>query len=644
MPLRREPLISGVEWADEHFYLPEGSSQRSGRWKTQPLQIAPLNMMCNDAIREVDWQKSARVGYTKLMVAANWYLSVRRKRNGLIYQPTEDDAKDFTIDELESVVPEMSVIQAAFPAWRTSNERNTVKKKAGTSFTLDIRGAMTPKNFRRMTKQFVIGDEIDAWPLNVGREGDPILLALKRLSGAPYPKAIFGTTPTIRGLSHIERRMASADAVFRFHVPCPCCGHLQTLKWGGSDCDFGIEWDRSVPSKNLTSKDVWYRCEHSACGEKFHYSDLLSISEQGVWIADDSGIQTRDGINFLDRNGMPCSTPRHVGLHINALYSLTLTDGWHGLVAEWRAAKGDPLKTQVFINTVLGELWDDDVSEKLEWEHLFTKREAYFAPVPKRGLYLTAFFDTQDDRLEAVVCAWGRRDEMYVVDYQVFSGNTLLPDVWQRAEKYIRSSSWRHEGTGLKLPIRRFGIDAGGHRNQQVREFVKRFKETFAVACRGSSSYGQPVIKMSDRKDDMGTKTCWIGTDTAKDIVYGRYMVRPDRNSEGYLPGPDEPVPGQIHLPIARWCNQSFCQQAVAEVKRLVYVKGKPVYRYETRTAGMRNEVTDCLVGNLAMYTVAQQLYQLDLDSVWQSAQQVTGSAVKAAKTKKRKNITGGIA
>ncbi|MCV4753657.1 phage terminase large subunit family protein, partial [Escherichia coli] len=92
--------------------------------------------------------------------------------------------------------------------WDKSNERNNLQRKEMSGAILDFRGASAPGNFRRLTKQVVEGDEVDGWPLEVAKkgkgEGSPIELALVRIKGAAYPKAIFGSTPTVTGKSHIE--------------------------------------------------------------------------------------------------------------------------------------------------------------------------------------------------------------------------------------------------------------------------------------------------------------------------------------------------------------------------------------------------------------------------------------------------------
>ena len=640
--LRRKPPISGAEWGDEHFRLPAASSQLKGRWVTQPTQVAVLNMMCNDAIRELSVQKSARWGFTKCAVVAVLYMTEHRRRSGVIYQPNDDKAKGFVADELDPVIREMPVIQEIFPDWETENKNNTVKRKAGIGWILDILGAATAANFDRITKQFLFGDELDRWPLEAGKSGDPIKAAWSRLEGAPFPKAIFGGTPTTKDASHIERLIASASAVFRCYVPCPHCAHEQPLRWGGRKAGFGIDWDKSKTAEELTSRDVWYECEQ--CHGKFFYGELAKIERNARWIADDSGIWTRDGQKFYTRTGNHASAPRKCGIYINALYSLTLTDGWYGLVREWLEAQGDPLKLKTFTNLVLGELWEDESGETLDHEVLYARREVYAAPVPMGGLYLTCFIDTQDDRFEGMMVAWGVGEESWTIDYFTLYGNLHQPEVWDQLETKIRTARYRHAG-GFDMNIRRFGIDTGGHFTSQAHAFVRRFPEHYGIACRGSNQYEQPVVMYSKKRNKHGTLPCVIGTDSAKDVVYGRYKVLPPVDEDGVTIGPDEPSPGQMHWPRAEWCTRAFFQQAIAEVKKLTYVKGKKVYRYEPRTKGARNEVLDCYAGNLAMVRLANLYFGLDLLLLKKNLDAViNGSADTTAKPqKKRKKVTGGI-
>ncbi|HBB1089456.1 TPA: phage terminase large subunit family protein, partial [Escherichia coli] len=185
--------MTGVEWADKYFYLPEGSSHIAGHWTTQPVQVVMLNMMTNDAIKIVSVRKSARLGYTKILVAALLYFAEHKKRSAVVYQPIDDESDGFVADEVDPAIAEMPVIQKIFPDWDKSNERNNLQRKEMSGAILDFRGASAPGNFRRLTKQVVEGDEVDGWPLEVAKkgkgEGSPIELALVRIKGAAYPKA-----------------------------------------------------------------------------------------------------------------------------------------------------------------------------------------------------------------------------------------------------------------------------------------------------------------------------------------------------------------------------------------------------------------------------------------------------------------------
>src|SRR5690606_41932001 len=58
------------EWAEQHFYLSPESSYIEGRWECLPYQPAIMDCISNDDIRSVTLMKSARVGYTKIIVAA----------------------------------------------------------------------------------------------------------------------------------------------------------------------------------------------------------------------------------------------------------------------------------------------------------------------------------------------------------------------------------------------------------------------------------------------------------------------------------------------------------------------------------------------------------------------------------------------
>ncbi|CAI3958882.1 phage terminase large subunit family protein, partial [Commensalibacter papalotli (ex Botero et al. 2024)] len=73
-------------------------------------------------------------------------------------------------------------------------------------------------------------------------------------------KIVSGSTPTIKGLSRIEKLYQEGDQR-RFYVPCPHCGGYQVLEWGGKDVTHGIKWDKDEQGQALP-ETVHYVCKH----------------------------------------------------------------------------------------------------------------------------------------------------------------------------------------------------------------------------------------------------------------------------------------------------------------------------------------------------------------------------------------------
>lgn len=100
---RPEPQTA-VEWADTHYYLPKESAYQEGRWETLPFQRAIMNAMGNDYIREVNVVKSARVGYSKMLLGVYAYFIEHKQRNSLIWLPTDGDAENFMKSHVEPTI------------------------------------------------------------------------------------------------------------------------------------------------------------------------------------------------------------------------------------------------------------------------------------------------------------------------------------------------------------------------------------------------------------------------------------------------------------------------------------------------------------------------------------------------------------
>ncbi len=566
------------QWAEAHFYLSAESSYVEQRWKSYPYQPAIMDCMSNDDIREVDFMKSARVGYTKMILAAMGYFAEHKRRNQAVWQPTDDDSDDFCKTELDPMLRDVPCLESVFPAFMRRHKDNTLKQKTFLGSILHLRGGKAAKNYRRITVDVGYLDELDGFDLDVEKEGSPVTLSNKRLEGATFPKMIAGSTPKLKGYSMIESRADQADEQFRFHIPCPHCGHEHPLTWGGADQPHGMKFDGP-------DDPVGQLCPE--CGALYYQADYLSVWSRGRWVSKAGVWIDRDG-RFRGPAGEIVETPSWVSFHIWTAYSPQTT--WEQIVREFRSAQkkaeaGDTSELKTFVNTTLGESWEAEV-DKTDEHQLIQRAEDYpLRIVPMGGLVLVAGVDVQDDRFEITIWAIGRDEEMWPVDYMVIHANPADERDWDRLDTYLLTA-FKHQ-SGATLKIEATGVDTGGHFTHQVYNFCRTRVRRRIYAVKGDNQPGKPIKGRSSVQDVNyrgkiirgGVKLWRVGTDTAKDLIFGRLQIQ-------------QPGPGYVHF--SKELPHEFYHQLTAEHRMMVKTARGEEYRWVKVRS--RNEVLDTTV------------------------------------------------
>lgn len=596
--LYKEPPLTAVEWADKHFYMSAESSYNEGAWTTEPFQVAILNAMGNDLIAVVNFVKSARIGYTKLLMANIGYKIQHKRRNVMMWSPTDPDAEDISKSHVMGMIRDVDVIRELAPWLDKKHSDNTLNQKVFSNRrNLWIRGGKASRNYREKSADEVIYDELSNFDSNVEGEGDPVTLGDKRLDGATYPKSIRGSTPKRAGTCQVTKAADESPYRLRFHIACPHCRQEQTLKWGGKDCDFGLKWDKNELGEAVKA---WYVCEHCQC--IFYHYEMVEASKTGRWICEVTGAWTRDGMDWFGADDAAMATPRSVSFFCWAIYSTWST--WLKLVDEWLRVKGDREKLITFINTVRGEVWEDDQGEKVEWEALYGRREVY-PQVPERALVLVGGIDTQDDRYEARVWAFGQGEECWLVDRWILQGDPASEELRRKVGLKLHQQYTRADG--LLMKVERWCWDSGGHYTDEVYAESRKHGVTWVVPIKGANQYGKPIANFP-RQRAKGSKVYLteVGTDNAKELIYSRLRIQTQ---------PGIPVPGCVHLPANdEICDETELRQLTAERKLLKIEKGQRVYRWDA--GGRRNEALDCFVYALAALRISQQRFGLDLEAL----------------------------
>ncbi|EBL9934716.1 phage terminase large subunit family protein [Salmonella enterica] len=583
-----------VQWADEHYYLPKESSYTPGKWETLPFQTAIMNSMGNDRIRTVNLIKSARVGYTKMLLGVEGYFIEHKSRNSLLFQPTDSSAEDFMKSHVEPTIRDVPVLLKLAPWFGRKHRDNTLTLKrfsSGVGFW--CLGGAAAKNYREKSVDVVCYDELSSFEPDVEKEGSPTQLGDKRIEGSVWPKSIRGSTPKIKGTCQIEKAANESAHFMRFYVPCPHCGEEQYLKFGDSDTPFGLKWEKGKP------ETVYYLCEHNGC--VIRQSELDQT--EGRWICDNTGMWTCDGLTFYSAGGEEIPPPRSITFHIWTAYSPFTT--WVQIVYDWLDALKDPNGVKTFINTTLGEPYEEPVAEKLDYELLMEKVCHYGAQVPMRVVYLTAGIDSQKNRFEIYVWGWAPGEEAFLIDKIIIMGrpddeNTLL-----RVDAAI-NRKYRH-ADGTDMSISRVCWDTGGIDQDIVYKRSKKHGIFRVLPIKGASVYGKPVITMPKKRNQNGVFLCEVGSDTAKELLYARMKLpaAPMGQEEPYsVRFPDNP---DVFTDVE-------AKQLVAEELVEKAVGGKIKLLWDAR--GRRNEALDCLVYAYAALRVSMQRWQLDLDKL----------------------------
>lgn len=556
------PKLTLSQWAAKYAVLSRETSAQTGRFHAFPYQIGIMDAITDPTVEMVTVQKSARVGYTKILDHVAGYYIHQDPSPILVVQPRVEDAEDYSVTEIEPMLRDTPVLAEIVGDPKKKDARQKINKRIfRNGASISFVGANSPGGFRRITARIVKFDEVDGYPvMGAGKEGDQIKLGIKRTESFWNRKIILGSTPTVKGESRIEKSYANSDQR-KYYVPCPHCGEYQVLEWGGPDTPHGMKWDKDENGIGIPDS-VFYACKVTGC--VIREDDKEDMVERGEW-----------------RATKPFKG--HAGFHIWAAYSLFVNASWRNLVAEWLEVKDDPLMRQTFVNLVLGETYEDRGDRALQEDRLAARCEVWGAEVPDGVAVVTVGVDTQGDRFECEVVGWGLNEESWSIDFEVIQGDLETPDPWNRLDAYLRRIWFRADGRGFEVMA--VCHDSGGHHTQKVYEFAKARLGRRVWAVKGESAVGgkrSPVwpTKTPSRRNKSSFRPVILGVNAAKDSVRSRLHLV-------------EPGAGYMHFPVSRDIN--YFAQLTAE-RSVRKTSGGQHYRVWELPNGRANEALDCRV------------------------------------------------
>ena len=463
------PRLQLSAWIEANISLPEGLSATPGTMRLWPWQREIADAISDPLVERVTLLKASRIGFTALTVGAIGAYCVNEPASILVLLPTESDARDFIVSDVEPTFASSPALKRALSADREESERDTLTSRRFPGGSLKIVAARAPRNLRRHTARILIVDEADA--CEPSSEGDPLKLAERRTMTFANRKIIIGSTPVWEDASPVLKSYRASDARV-FEVPCPERGAFFEILWAN------IVWPKDLDAAGnvLAERPEQAGCECPACKAIIPERMKPSMVASGAWRATRPEVQG------------------HAGFRLNSLVSLLANASWAKLAAEFLSAKDDPSQLQVFSNTVLAEGWS--VPSMVSMGALQARAEPFdLNAIPVEVLIITAGCDVQDDRVEITIAGWTKESECLILGHIVVWGSFQDQSTWGgRSTSFsapvgvIRSGGW------IKVDAACIDASDGDHWDTVLNFCIPKMnRRIFADEGHCSAARGQPL-------------------------------------------------------------------------------------------------------------------------------------------------------
>ena len=536
------PNLKISDWADRYRKLSPESSAEAGQWRTDraEYQREIMDTFNDPSIERIVVMTSSQVGKTEIILNAIGYYIDQDASPILITQPTLQMGQAFSKDRLSAMIRDSEKIRGCVKDARSRDSGNTTMHKKFAGGHLTIVGSNSAAGLASRPIRILLMDEVDRYELSAGSEGSPVALATARTKTFWNRKIFMCSTPTIKGLSVIESAFEESDQRY-YYVPCPECDHKQVLKWKN------VIWEENKP------ETAAYACEE--CGSVIEESKKQWMVKKGEWRATNK-------------------TSNVAGFHISELYSVWST--WAEMAINFLEAKKNPETLKTFINTSLGESWEEQ-GDAVEYDTLLQRRLNYdHTTVPEDVLVIVAGCDVQKDRIEVTLTGFGRNYEAWVIDHRIFWGDPNAANVWSDLDAFLKKR-FKTESERL-IPISCCTIDSGGLSTNAVYQFTKPRQARRIFAIKGLSVAGKPIANKPTYVGKNKAVLYGVGTDSAKEAIFARLSTDINEST--------------LHFP--NDVDEEYFKQLTSEKRVTKWIRGRKSLVW--KQIRPRNEALDCLV------------------------------------------------
>lgn len=564
------------EWATARRKLSPKTTHLAGDWSNDyaPWGVEIMDSLSDPGIRQVTEKKPAQGGGSERANNFKGWIIEEAPGPLLEVMPTEKDTARRVNTRTRTMFESTPTLRKHLPGGDL-DAINIGKETLLDNMIMYLGWAGSAAALADNPICYVILDEVGKYPARTKKEADPVSLAKERMRTFYTRSKLYCLSTPVVSSDLIDREFNLGDKR-EWWIKCTHCGDYHIPAWGN------VKLDKDETG-GLLSKDDYESGGHSRyvcpeCGVLWTEMERWMAVVAGRWCPDGCTVEPSGRIAGV----IPITT--HRSYHISALIlypGFMTVDRLAGMWAEAIDAKksGDIGPLQNFINSQLGEVWEEAEKETDEKKLSIHKGTYSFGTIPDGVQLLTCGADIQLDHVWAAVLGWGYLSECWLIDVvRLETGDTGNIENLQLLRSYLRSEFLTADGR--KFFIRKSAIDSG-YRPDPILDLCRQATELDVIPVRGDDSVrtrvfravknpGTPVIRYD------------LNVNVIKDRLY-RLMYESD-----------QPGPGYYHLP--QDCDEDTLEQLASEEQRIERHGRRQRIIWAKKSAGRANHIWDCNV------------------------------------------------
>ena len=615
--LRPAKRMSVTEAAEQYMNVKVGDQWQPFRRDVTPYMVEPTDMIASRAYRGLVFCGPSQSGKTQMLQSALAWTIMANPGRVALFQMTRDAAQEFERNKLMPTVRNSPDMRTRLGKGRGSDTIYQKLFTGGTHLTIDW---PTITKLSSATIRLVLGTDYDHFPESVDGEGDAYsLMRARARTFQSRGMVVVESSPGAPIMDETWRAQGPHDSPpVRYGVLALYPGGTRgRWFWSCPDCDgvFEPTFDKLRYPKSVDPVEAGEAAEMACphCGVLFGHHMKRELNGTGCWLhqgADgrsvriDSGeVRRTDLLSYwLDGTAAAFSSWADlVGQYETALARFETTGDEEALKTAMNTGHAQPYLPR-------GATSENEVT----LQGLKDKAKGVTTPkgvAPAWTRYITVSADTQGNRFDVGVTAWGENGRHQPIDrFELHTPPDDAPDAADRSLKPfdiaedwavlepLAEMAWPIEGAGWGMRPVSLAVDmqGGGSTTENAYRFFRGRRKAgqgwLWNLTRGSGGAHSDRIwlkapervsggKRSRRRVASDIEILHMATDRLKDAVASSLRLVEEGRNKCIVP---------------EWMTDPYLTEFTAEIRRM---KG-----WEKRPGMVRNESLDHLVQARAMH------------------------------------------